>query len=82
MNHLTVTFFTQNKNKNKKKTSQKFVSEIWKALKEAKNYPCCRRTILSMISLIKNSKLTPFGACKNFLKNVSQNMTATISAIC
>ena len=40
------------------------MSEIWKALKEDKNRPCCRRTIWSMISLIKNSKLTPSEICK------------------
>ena len=68
MNHLTVNFFTR---KIKKKI-QKFVSKIWKALKEAKNHPCCRRTIWSMISLIKNSKLTPFVICKNFKKTLAK----------
>ena len=52
-----------------------------KALKKAKNRPCYRRTIWSMISLIKNSKLTSFDFVKikkktlakiwrNFLSNL------------
>ena len=44
------------------------MSKIWKALKEAKNRPCCWRTIWNTISLIKNSKLTPSEVCKKFFK--------------
>ena len=48
------------------------MNEIGKALKKAKNRPCCRRTIWSMISFLKNSKLTSFDFVKIKTKTLAK----------